>query len=494
MVQKNETLIGENQARVTVDFTDVIGTINRNIYGHFAEHLGGCIYGGIWVEEDSQLPKVRGMRKDVLKLVRDLRPPVIRWPGGCFSEYYHWEDGIGPKEKRPWRFDWKWKKPEPNIVGTHEFMDFCQQVGAEPVVAVNVRTGTPEEAAAWVEYCNGSNSTRQGKRRAENGHSEPFGVKIWDIGNEAWDLGSEYSARRFVEYARAMRAVDSSIKLVAVGSSHYDDEWNRTMLEIAGEHLDYIAPHHYDGWKVRTLEEGEQHYYANLASARRIADTLQRYVNLLDELLPHRSEVGISMDEWGVWIESRQGLQHNYDLSDGLVSACVFNAMHRLCRRVTMANWAQLVNCLGMIQTDATRACVTPVYLVFKLYSNLCGQRLVRSSVECGYYTLPQELEREVKRIPYIDISATSSEDGRRGVLVIVNQHVSSPISVQLDLKGLGIIQRVDLHYLNGPEPFSKNTLDEPEAVTISQQTLSEAPRRYDFPPHSVNVLVFHVG
>ena len=478
------------EADISADFDTVTGTIDRNIYGHFAEHLGGCIYGGIWAEPGLELPTLRDMRMDVLELVRALRPPNIRWPGGCFSEYYHWEDGIGPVESRPWRFDWKWKKPEPNIVGTHEFVDFCAEVGAEPVVAVNVRTGTPEEAAAWVRYCNSPRTTPDGARRAANGDPEPFAVKLWDVGNESWDLGAEESAQRFLAYHEAMTEADPEAKLVAIGSSGWKEEWNRTMLQVAGETLDYIAPHHYDGWRVRDLAKGEGHYYANVASACRIEDTMRRTAELLDEMLPHRPEVGVSLDEWGVWTEHKQGLQHNYDLSDGLVAASAFNGMHRLSHRVTMANWAQLVNCLGMIQTDATRVCVTPVYLAFRLYSKHCGGERVESSVRCDSFDVPEDIRSGLTGLPYLDISATRTPDGNRCVLAVVNRHLTDDIETTLALTGVPDAATVTVHEMNAPECFSLNTLDAPETVTVREQQLYAVPATYRFPAHSLTVVV----
>jgi alpha-N-arabinofuranosidase len=473
-------------ASINVDFSKTIGEIDPNIYGHFAEHLGGCVYGGIWADPSSRVPTIRGMRKDTLDLVRALRMPIVRWPGGCFSEHYHWEDGIGPPEKRPWRFDWVWKKPEPNAVGTHEFSDFCREVGTEPLVVVNVRTGTPDEAAAWVEYCNGPASSKQGSRRAANGHPQPFGVKYWGIGNEAWDLGAEESARRHVAFHDAMKAVDPSIALVAVGSAGWNEEWNRAMIRIAGEKMDYLAPHHYDGWGRPRDRRTPQHFYANVASAVRIQDTLRRSAQLLDEMLPHRPQVGVAVDEWGVWTYSDQGMQHDYDLSDGIVAASVFNAMHRLCRRARIACWAQLVNCLGMITTNADAAWPTPVYQVFELYRRRCVGQAVPVEVCCDTFDVDPALRPGLEKIPYLDASAV--KDGKRCVIAVVNRHAEKDLTASLDPAGPPQNAGCEIETLNGPGMFSRNGPGHLE-VTTSKSQLPSPPQRFTFPAHSVTIL-----
>ena len=473
-------------AVIKVDFARARGEIDAKIYGHFVEHLGGCVYGGIWADSASRAATVRGMRQDALALIRALRMPVVRWPGGCFSEYYHWEDGIGPVEKRPWRFDWVWKKPEPNAVGTHEFMDFCREVEAVPLVVVNVRTGTPAEAAAWVEYCNGPASSKQGARRAANGAAQPFAVKHWGVGNEAWDLGVEESARRQAAFHDAMKAADPSIEVIAIGSAGWNDEWNRAMLRIAGGKLDYIAPHHYDGWGRIQDRRTSAHFYANIASAVRIEDTLRRSAQLLDEMLPDRPDVGVALDEWGVWTYSDQGMQHDYDLSDGIVAASAFNAMHRLCKRVRIACWAQLVNCLGMIQANADAAWPTPVYQVFEMYRRLCVGQAVFAEVRCGAFDVDASLRPGLSGIPYLDVSAL--KDGKRLIIAVINRHAEKDLTASLVLGGAPGGAAVEIETLNGPGMFARNAPGS-LSVTTSKERLPSLPSSYTFPAHSITVL-----
>lgn len=482
-----EGLVPETEASITVNFDRVIGDIDPRIYGHFVEHLGACAYGGIWMPSGSSVKTLRGMRRDVLEILRRIKPPIVRWPGGCFSEHYHWEDGIGPLNQRPWRFDWVWKKPEPNAVGTHEFMDFCKEVGCDPLTVVNVRTGTPQEAAAWVEYCNGPASSRQGARRAANRHAQPFGVKYWGVGNEAWDLGVEESAKRYVAFHDAMKAVDPGIRLVAIGSAGWNEEWNRKMIEIAGDKIDYLAPHHYDGWGNPQMRTAAPQYYANMASAVRIADTIRLTAALLDEMLPHRPEAGVCLDEWGIWTYGEQGVQHDYDLSDALVAACVFNAMLRHSRRVKMACWAQLVNCLGLIQANEADAWPTAVCRAFELYVRHCTGQAVETAVSCGTFDVDPALRPGLTGIPYLDVSAT--RDGGRYTLAVVNRHADREIKASLILPGLPQSKRVEVETLNGPDMFTRNTAREPERVSIGRQELDAVPGQYAFASHSVTVL-----
>jgi alpha-N-arabinofuranosidase len=474
-------------AIIRIDLASAIGEVSPHIYGHFAEHLGANVYGGIFAVPGDRVPHRRGMRLDTLALIKALKPANIRWPGGCFSEYYHWEDGIGPVRERPFRFDWVWKQPEANFVGTHEFLDLCREVGAEPVVAVNARTGTPEEAAAWVRYCNAPPDDEQGVRRARNGHAEPFGVKFWDVGNESWDLGAQASARRFVEFNDAMKAADAGIKTVAVGSLAFDGGWNETMLAIAGDRLDFIAPHHYDGWPDRNPAGECGDYYANIASAWRIGETARRTCELLDEALPQRPEVGVSMDEWGIWIHHNPGLQHDYDLSDGLVAASVLNGFQRLCRRMKMANWAQLVNVLGAITADATCAWETPVATVFRLYANHCREVAVACALECGNFDVDATLRAGIPPLPYLDVSATRSADGVHLTLCVINRHRDHHITAELAFS-VPPAGGCTAREMNAEHWFARNEPHQPRVV-VTEQTLDSWPTRYTFPAHSLTVI-----
>lgn len=473
------------RALVRVRPDEVVGRVNRNIYGHFTEHIGSCVYGGLWAEKRFAGETVSGIRLDVLEMVRALRPPVDRWPGGCFSEYYHWEDGIGPVRERPVTFDWIWEKPEHNSVGTHEFMEFCRLAGCEPVIAANARTGSADEAAAWVSYCNSPAGTEQGRRRAANGAEEPFGVSYWDIGNEGWDMTAQGYAARAVEFARAMKAADPGIRLVAVGSCAGDMAWNEVVLRECGEVVDYIAPHHYTGFGDRD-EDNEASFYDNVACAHAIENTLRGTVELVDRILPNRPDFGVSMDEWGVWWQHNPGYRHNYDVSDGLVAACVLNAMQRMSRRVTMANWAQLVNCLGMIQADALHCAATPVYQVFWLYSNLCLERAIETQVDCGTFPVDAKVGVGSDK-PLLDAMATSDAGGGTIVVTLANRKRREATRCSVELDGRKPAW-AEMWYLDAAGPFVLNTTAHPSNCRIVHRERVDT-TGFDLPPHTVAAL-----
>jgi len=476
-----------------------IAKINRHIYGHFVEHLGACTYGGIWAEDGSAAPVEGGFRADVLELIRELKPPNIRWPGGCFTNSYHWRDGVGPREKRPLKFDWFWQKPEPNTFGTHEFIELCRRVGTEPYICTNFHTGSPEESAAWLEYCNAPADRGEGKRRAENGHREPFNVKIWSVGNETWGFPPEENAKGFIEHYRAMKKVDPEIETIAVGSSGHRPEWNEPLIKIAGEYFDYISIHHYTDTRPRVGKvfldpRKEEVYLAIVAAPVHVERFLGELIEMLEDLLPDRPEVGIAFDEWNVWLESRQGLAHNYALRDAVYAAGILNAMHRLAARVKIANLAQLVRCLGAIQVDGETAFPTPLYSAMKLYSTLAEEIALETEVSCGGFdSMALNSVPALESVPYLDASATVSADGKKAALFVANRHPYEAVEAALDFGGLKAPGPVRVDQIGGSSWRDMNTFEEPEKVTPTNGELTELPASYGFPAHSVTVFSFGV-
>lgn len=467
-----------------VEVKEPLGEINPNIYGHFTEHLGSCVYGGIWAAGGFPGDIRDGIRQDTLSLIQGIKPPVIRWPGGCFSEFYHWEDGIGPPETRPVTYDWMWEKPEPNRVGTHEFMDLCRLSGARPVLAANVRTGSPDEAARWVAYCNQPPHTPEGQRRALNGSPSPFSVRYWDIGNEGWDLTATAYAHRVLEYANAMKAEDPSIRLIAVGGSGSDMAWNEEVLRIAGSAFHFIAPHHYTGLPARD-EEDDSTFYNNTACAHLIEETLLNTASLLDRLFPAGDGPAIALDEWGVWWQNNHGLRHNYDVSDAILAASVFCAMHRLPKRVQMANWAQLVNCLGIIQTDDIHACATPVYLVYKLLTRF-QTRSVACTIEAP--EIPVDASVGIRRpVLALDASASVSSDGRTLTVLIACRSRREEVRLSLQTPGF-TTAAARIGWLRASGPFILNTTASPECCRIVTSPLNDAGFLV-IPPHTVALI-----
>ena len=462
-----------------------VGEIDPKIYGHFIEHLGRCIYGGVWVGEKSKIPNLRGFRLDVLEVVKEMNPPVVRWPGGCFSDTYHWKDGVGPRDKRPKRPNPAWGGIETNQFGTDEFIEWCRLVGAEPFIVVNVGSGTPQEAAEWVEYCNGDVDTTYGRLRMENGHAEPYNVKYWSIGNEifgSWEIGhmdADTYAQKVVEFAKAMKNVDPSIKLVAVGWYGGGDEgasWNRKVLEVAGDYIDYLSLHTYC-WKPAPDD-----YHTIVNYPLEVEKELRQIASMVESVMRNRGkDIKISLDEWGVWYpDATEGLMQSVRLCDGLLAAGVFHVLHRLCNIVSIANFAQLVNALPAIVTnDEGEMYVNPIYLAFKLYRHNSGKIVLKTMVEDSNDIL--------------DVSATMDRDGNRLYLAVINKDPSRIVDAKITLSDFKPRNMCKVSQLNGPDVFSKNDFKSPDVVKITTKyetlNFSNNILTYVFKPHSVTIL-----
>ena len=478
------------KARVVTDIGDIIGPIDRNIYGHFIEHLGRCIYGGIWAGEEAKIPHLRGFRKDVLEVVKRLRPPIIRWPGGNFASGYHFEDGLGPRDARPRKFDLAWRKEESNEFGTDEFIDFCREVGTEPYICVNTGSAPPEEAAHWVEYCNSRTHTKYAAMRAKNGHPEPFGVKYWGIGNEvygSWQIGTVDAgtyALQAREFAKQMRRVDPEIKLVAVGCG--DPEWNWEVLRMPRSQFDYISIHKY--YRMTA-------YYDIVAAALEAELSLAELAGLINTIPEARERgVKISFDEWNVARRENHHSPMRMRLQDGLFASGVFNAMHRLCNWVTMANLAQLVNILPAIVTDETRLFVNPLYLAFLLYGEHTGSVALRTRVEVDTFAANAG-HRELPQVPYLDSSFTLDAEDKKLYLAAVNRYKDEPIEAEIVIRDARVKPGAKIYELNGPDVLAANDFDSPDVVKITEKPLEDAKAAftYPFPAHSASIIEFEL-
>jgi alpha-N-arabinofuranosidase len=400
-----------------------VDTIAPETYGHFAEHLGRCIYGGVWVGEDADVDAVDGLRTDTLELLEALELQVLRWPGGCFADDYHWEDGVGPREERPRRRNLFWAQgrserfEESNDFGTEEFLRLCRRVDAEPYLAGNVGTGSPDELLDWVEYCNHDGDTEPASMQAEYGREQPHGVRYWGVGNENWgcggrfdpdDYGREY--RRFANYLRAAESrLTDPLELVAVG--HITEDWNREVLEAIGDPdlLDHLSVHRYISAGPATGFD-EEEYYRLLARARRFGEDVDRAAATVEALMPG-ADVGVMVDEWGVWhpeAVSENGLEQANTVRDGLVAASALDQFNARADVLSMANLAQTVNVLQcVVETDAENAWPTPTYRVFDLYRSHAGATAVPVDVETDRRTF----DDEDHDLPLVSASASRDED-----------------------------------------------------------------------------------
>ena len=485
--------------KIKIDAERIIGKVDPNIYGHFIEHLGRCIYGGIY-EEGSSLSDERGFRKDVLEAVKNIKCPILRWPGGNFASNYHWEDGVGPKEKRPVRFDLAWGKEETNRFGTDEFIEYCRQVGAEPYICVNIGTGSLDEAIHWLEYCNSTGNTYYAKLRAKSGHPEPYRVKYWGIGNEIygeWQVGhrsaKEY-AKVLSEYARFMKVVDPSIKIIAVGAD--DPEWDLEVIKTARKYIDYISNHQY---------LGSDDYYDTVASVYWIEKRLKilrSVIQIAQPLIKEEERVKIALDEWNVWYRGRSenDFEENYALKDGLFAAGVFITLHKLCRSVTMANLAQLVNVLGAIHTDKQNLYLTPIYRAFELFANHTGEIALDVFVNSETYDIEAKAllgKRKFKlsNVPYLDASATLSRSKNKLYIAAVNYHLEKDIECPISIEGFSPKKEGKVYELNGPDVMAMNDFNNPEKIRIVDKAIKNISSRfsYVFPAHSATVIELEV-
>jgi len=497
-------LKGPQKAILRIDAERTISEINPHIYGHFIEHLERCIYGGIWTENGDKI------REDVLRLIQPLKPPLIRYPGGNFSSAYHWEDGIGPRDQRPKRFDPAWKVEESNRVGTDEFMELCERTGADPYICVNDATGTPEEAARWVAYCNEDASGEQGRRRAANGHPEPYNVKLWGVGNEVWGIwqvghtDAESYVNRMRPIIEAMRKVDPTIKIVAagdtLGADHNPDarRWNETVLRLAGDLIDYISFHVYQPDKEGWLDSYEQEklFYTVCAAPRSVENAIQRMADLIQIAAPGKN-IKVTLDEWNLWLAPPDGAASmhavHYTMRDALYTASMLNSFIRKSKHLAQANLAQMVNVLPLIVTDENQAYATPIYYPFVMYSNM---EPVALDVELDSPTFHSQALgniEDMEKVPYIDVSATVSRSGQRVVLGIVNRHPTRRVDLSVRLYGFEGLHPARCWILRHRDPLAENSFANPDNVKARAVDLRQIGKRrrftLDLPPCSVSVV-----
>ena len=490
---------------IRINKEDRIGEVSPLVYGQFIEHLERCIYGGIWNDEGSEL------RPDVVELIKELRPPIIRYPGGNFASGYHWEDGIGPKEQRPQRVDKAWNATDSNQVGTDEFLAFCREVETEPFLVVNTGNGTPQEAANWVAYCNDPAESEQGQRRAANGHPEPYNVRYWGVGNEvwgAWQIGhtdAESHAAQLNEFALAMKAVDPSICIIAVGDGILSDDpqdkgrqWNEIMLKQAGESMDMLSFHLYQpdqsSWQ-ESYDMDELHHVvcaAPLAAEKMI----KRMAEQINEAQPDK-KIGIAFDEWNLWLppgdEAESMHQVKYCLRDALYTASMLNVFVRQCQPLQMANLAQLVNVLPLIVTNDTQAFATPPYHVFKMHLEM--QKFALKAHVAGKYFDSVQMGNipALKDVPYLDAAVTCDEEGKKLVICMVNRHPEERAFVNINLEGFGKMKLSGGQVLRGEDLLAVNSFEEPEKVkpkTVMMPPKSGKAFRLDVSPACVATLI----
>lgn len=404
-------------------------TINKNLYGHFVEHLGRGIYNGLYVGENSQIPHKRGIRTDVVRALRNIRVPVIRWPGGCFAEYYQWRDGVGPRPQRKHIVNASWGGVvEDNAFGTHEFMDLCEQIGCAAYIAGNVGSGTPRETSEWVEYMTFGGSSPMADWRRNNDREKPWTIPFFGIGNENWACGGNMRAayyadvyRQFATFIRQYGEVP--IQKIACGPNGADYAWTDTLMQIAGEQMDglslhyYTMPEYYDTEEYPWEKKGSAtdfdvgNYYRTLRRALYIEELIIRHKHVMDRHDP-QGKVALVIDEWGAWHQPEPEtnpafLFQQNTMRDAMVAAVSLNIFNQHSDRVRMANLAQMVNVLqSVVLTEGAEMVLTPTYHVFDLYKGHQDATLIESYAQQDLIG-PQEAQ-----VPLLHISASKDAQG----------------------------------------------------------------------------------
>jgi alpha-L-arabinofuranosidase len=494
------------QARIKIDTDRAIGEVDPHLFGNFAEHLGRCIYGGLY-EPGSPLADSDGYRKDVMDAIKGLGVTMLRWPGGNFVSGYNWKDGIGPKRDRPVRPEGAWGSLEPNQFGTDEFLKYCERVGVEPYVCINAGLGTVEEARQWVEYCNEPRDTYWAQQRRKNGRNQPYNVKVWGLGNEIdgpWQLGhknAEDYVKFALEAAKAMRRADSTIKLIASGSSNFGPGanwigWNRAVLEGLRSEIDYISLHTYIGNRENNFERF-------LAASQDIDERIEIVDGMIKAARSGQTDprpIYIAYDEWNVWYRARGGgefetgrtrLEEIYNFEDALAMGMFFNSFIRHANVVKMANLAQIVNVIAPIFTNEKGLFLQPIYFPIAEYGKQRGNTAVDLWVSSPTYRNGNRAP-----IPYLDSSATFDKQNGLLYVNVLNRSEKQDIAARIDNVTGTLKGDVQVWEMNHPDLKTVHTFGDDKKVRPSTRTLPASGNSltYTFPKHSLTILKLKVS
>jgi alpha-N-arabinofuranosidase len=488
-----------SRANIIVETDQGTATISRHIYGHFSEHLGRCIYGGYWVGEGSMIPNTRGIRNDIVEALKKTAIPNLRWPGGCFADEYHWKDGIGPRDQRPKMINTHWGGvTEDNSFGTHEFLDLCEQLGAEPYICGNVGSGSVEEMSEWVEYVNFDGVSPMADLRRANGREKPWNVKYWGVGNENWGCGGNMTAefyadqyRRYATYTRDYG--DNRLLKIAGGANSTDYNWTETLMKNIPHRMMWgISLHYYTtNWsnKGSATDFGEKEYFETVERCLNVEKALDRHITVMDRYDPDR-RVALVVDEWGTWWDVEKGtnpgfLYQQSTMRDAIVAGLSLNYFNERCERIRMANIAQTVNVLqSLVLTDGEKMILTPTYHVFEMYRVHHDATLLPLHINCGTYSA------EGREVPSISASASKDKDGKVNIS-LVNVDPGRETELLVDLRG-GDFRTVTGRVLKGGSLNAHNTFEKGDTVRpepFSGVNLKKNILSITMPPASVIVL-----
>jgi len=496
----NIAVSGQNFGDITIKILPDQGNqvISKNIYGQFSEHLGSCIYGGIWVGENSPIPNTNGYRNDVLNALKNLKIPVLRWPGGCFADEYHWTDGIGPREKRPKMVNNNWGGVvEDNSFGTHEFLNLCEMIGCEPYISGNVGSGSVEEMAKWVEYMTSDGDSPMANLRRANGRNKPWNVKYLGVGNESWGCGGnmrpEYYADLYRRYSTYCRNFDgNNLYKIASGASDYDYNWTDVLMKQVGDRMNGLSLHYYTirDWNDKgsaTQFNGED-YYKTLVKCSEIEDVLIKHIGTMDKYDP-KKKIGLLVDEWGTWFDVEPGTNPGFlfqqnTLRDAFVAAISLNIFNKYSDRVRMANIAQIVNVLqSMILTKDDKMVLTPTYYIFDMYK-----------VHQDATYMPVKINSDTKTVNNKELKMVTASASQKDGLIhitLTNADLDNAKKVKIDLAGKKAV-KVTGKILTSKNVQDHNTFENPDKVkpeTFTKFKFTDGVLNVNLPEKSIVVL-----
>lgn len=489
----------EAQNSMKLDFNSAKVTINKNIYGQFAEHLGRCIYDGIWVGSDSEIPNVNGYRKDVLEALQELDIPVLRWPGGCFADTYHWKDGVGPVAERPKIKNVFWGGSiEDNSFGTNEFLNLCEMLGCDAYISANVGSGTVEEMVDWIVYMTSDEDLPMANWRRENGREEPWDVKFLGIGNESWGCGGDMRPEYYSDLLRQYSLYadlygKDKFQRVGCGANGDDYNWTEVLMDRARRNMDALSVHYYTiatgDWGNKSSATGfdESLYFSGLKQAMRMDELLTKHSAIMDKHDP-RKNVPLLVDEWGIWTDVEPGTEPGFlyqqnSMRDALIAAISFNIFHEHAERVEMANIAQTVNVLqAMLLTNDEQIIKTPTYHVFNMYKSHQDATFIPSTIKSEEYKMGDQ------SFPSVTATASKNKEGKVNIS-LSNLNPNKPIEMDVDLTD-GQLKNVTVaSILTAPAFNSINDFNNPETVkpaSFSDYSISNGKLKVKLPPHSL--------
>ncbi|WP_435131808.1 alpha-N-arabinofuranosidase [Formosa sp. A9] len=496
-----QPLAAQKNTEVSLTLEGDAPIISKHIYGHFAEHLGRCIYDGIYVgEANKNIPNTNGVRNDIITALKELKIPNLRWPGGCFADTYHWKDGIGPKKDRPTIVNQWWGgTTEDNSFGTHDFLNLCEVLDTEPYLAANVGSGTVKEFTDWIQYVGHDGVSPMADLRKENGREKSWNVTYWGVGNEMWGCGGhmtpEHYANIYRQYATFMTSWTNDQKLfrIASGANVADYHWTEVLMrDIPKNLIEGVALHSYSfvKWENKSsdIKFNEAQYFSTMKTALKMEELVEKHTAIMDKYDPEH-KVALIVDEWGGWYDSEtpeKGVLYQQNtMRDAMIAGTTLNIFNNHADRVKMANIAQTVNVLqAVILTEGEKMLLTPTYHVMKMYTVHHDATLIPVTFKSPKYTVDGE------SLDAISISASKDEAGKVSAS-LVNIDAKQAHTVSINVKDLGL-KNATASILSSKALQDHNTFDNPNNITpqpFKDFKLKKGELQVELPPFSVVVI-----